>query len=736
MLERLADWCYRRRWQTVGLWVIALVLSIGLSGAIGGDFHADFSAPKTDSTAAFKLLDARFPAQGGHTIDVVYKAKTSAADPSVKQQIDALVAKVKTLPLVDNVTPSQAPSQNPAIGALSIQLVDTGTRGDPDKTSVLAIVDVIRAANVPSQKVCAAGSAACTLQVEAGGQAVAQTEGASFGSSGLGFIAAIIILLVAFGSLLAAGLPILSAFLGLGIGTGVMMLLCNVIDVPSFAPQMADMIGIGVGIDYALFILTRYRSGLRDGLEPRDAVVVAVNTAGRAVLFAGATVVIALLGLMLMGLSFLYGLAVSVSLTVLIMMVLSITLLPAMLGFVGRTIDRLHIPFVKRADAPMEDNLAHRWSRVVQRFPWPAALVSLVVLLALAAPLFSMRLGFPDAGNGNPDLTSRRAYDLQTAAFGKGSNGRLIVVADTKSPQGLTALATASSLVGKDPDVAFVSPPQPSPTGDAAIAFVVPKSGPQDKATEDLVHRIRNDIVPVATNGSTVGLHVGGLAAVFVDQNKYLLHRLPYFIGAVVLLSFLLLMVVFRSVLVPVKAAVMNLLSIGAAYGVVSMATSGGWVSHLIGIKQATPVPGFVPMMMFAILFGLSMDYEVFLLSRVREEYVRTGDNATAVAEGLAQTARVITAAAAIMVCIFAAFILGDQVFVKMVGLGLATAIFVDASVVRMVLVPATMELLGDRNWWFPAWLDRITPHISFEGQPKDLDAELAAVLGEAPERV
>jgi RND superfamily putative drug exporter len=736
MLERLADWCYRRRWQTVGMWVLGLVLAIGLSSAFGGDFNADFSAPSSDSTTAFDLLDARFPAQGGNSIDVVYKAKTSVTDPAVQQRVGALVAAVEKSPLVDNVTPSQGRSQDPTIGALSVQLKDNGKRGDFDRAGVLALVDTIRAANVPSQAVCSKpGATACELQVEAGGQVVSETESANFGSSGIGFLAAVLILLIAFGSLLAVGLPILTAVLGLGIGTGVMMLLCNVLNVPNFAPQMADMIGIGVGIDYALFILTRYRNGLRDGLDPRDAVVLAVDTAGRAVLFAGATVVIAILGLMLMGLSFLYGMAVSVSITVLIMMLLSITMLPAMLGFVGRTIDRLHVPFVKREQGAIENNLAHRWSRVVQRYPWPAAIAALVLLFVLIAPIVNLRFGFPDPGNGNPELTSRRAYDLQTDAFGKGSNGRLILVADSKSPKALAALGAASGLIAKDSDVAFASPPQPSPTGDAAIAFVIPKSGPQDVETEHLVHRLRDDVLPVVIAGSGTKIHVGGLTAVFVDQNTYLLKRLPFFIGAVVLLSFLLLLVVFRSILVPVKAAIMNLLSIGAAYGVVSMATSGGWVSHLIGIKQEVPVPGFIPMMMFAILFGLSMDYEVFLLSRVREEYVRTGDNATAVAEGLAQTARVITAAAAIMVCVFSAFILGDQVFVKMVGLGLATAIFVDATVVRMILVPATMELLGDRNWWFPSWLDWV-PKISVEGHLRDLDVELAAVLGDATERV
>jgi RND superfamily putative drug exporter len=561
------------------------------------------------------------------------------------------------------------------------------------------------------------------------------TEEQEFGNSGLGLLAAVIILLVAFGSLISAGLPILIAVLGIGVSTGVMMLMANVLQVPDFAPQLADMIGIGVGIDYALFILARYKQGLRDGLEPRDAVVLAVDTAGRAVLFAGAVVVIAILGLMIMGIGFLYGMAAAVSFTVLMMMVGSLTLLPALLGFVGTTIDRLHIPFVKRDSERGDDaNLAHRWARVVQRRPWPAALIALVVLLALALPAFDLRFGFPDASNNPETMTTRRAFDLQTEAFGAGANGPLMLVSDTKSEAGLAALQRAADLAADDPGVAFVPPLRPSPTGDAALVMIFPTSGPQDPETEQLVDRLREDVVPLVESGD-VAVHVGGLTAAFVDQNDYLVQRLPWFI-AVVLLSFLLLMVVFRSILVPLKAAVMNLLSIGAAYGIVALSTNGGFVGDLIGIEEPTPVPGFIPMMMFAILFGLSMDYEVFLLSRIREEYVRTGDNASAVAEGLAATARVITAAAAIMVSVFGAFILGDIIFVKMVGLGLATAIFVDATVVRLVLVPATMELLGDRNWWYPAWLDRITPRISVEGHLKDFDAELAEVLGEAPERV
>lgn len=722
MLVRLADVCYRRRWRVVLAWVVLLFATIGLQGAFGGEFRADFTNDESESGTAFELLEERFPARAGSTIDIVYRADAGASDPAVVARITALTDAIEAAApdLVDGAT-TRPGSQSPNIGVVELQLAIQADDDDVPVEDIRTIVGLIEEANAPG------------LQVEAGGDTVMWAEEQEFGSEALGLLAAVIILLVAFGSVVSAGLPIFIAMLGIGIATGVMMLLAVILQVPDFAPQMANMMGIGVGIDYALFILSRYKQGLRDGLQPRDAVVLAVDTAGRAVLFAGATVVIAILGLMVMGLGFLYGLAASVSFAVLIVMAASLTLLPALLGFVGHTIDRFHIPFVKRdTERGGDANLAHRWARVVQRYPWPAAIVALVILVVLALPALDLRFGFPDASNNPETMTTRRAFDLQTEAFGAGANGPLMIVADSKSEEGLAALQRAADVARQDPEVTFVLPVQPSPTGDAAMALVLPRSGPQEPETEQLVGRLREQI---NADGAT-NFYIGGMTAAFVDQNDYLVQRLPYFIGAVVLLSFLLLMVVFRSILVPVKAAIMNLLSIGAAYGVVSLSVNGGWVGDLIGIEEATPVPGFIPMMMFAILFGLSMDYEVFLLSRIREEYVRTGDNATAVAEGLAATARVITAAAAIMVSVFGAFLLGDIIFIKMVGLGLATAIFIDASVVRLVLVPATMELLGDRNWWYPDWLDRITPHLSVEGSMKDLDAELAEVLGGEPERV
>jgi RND superfamily putative drug exporter len=442
------------------------------------------------------------------------------------------------------------------------------------------------------------------------------------------------------------------------------------------------------------------------------------------VVFAGSTVVISIFGLVLMGRDYLWGVALATSLTVSVVVLASVTVLPALLGFAGRSIDRLRLPWF-RPDGDGRRTWSWRWSRVMQRRPLVAGLGALAVLLVLTAPATDLRFGMPDAGNGPSDLTSRRAYDLVSEAFGPGANGPLLVAVDLRDGAAATDAASAARTVDSiagdlqaTDGVATVLPPALNDAGDAAVLTVVPTTGPQDEATESLVHTLRDRVLPGAVAGTGAEASVGGTTATFIDDSEDTASRLPLFIGGVVILSFLLLMSVFRSLAVALKAAVMNLLSIGAAYGVMALAAGGGWVGGLVGIEDATPVPGWLPMMMFAILFGLSMDYEVFLLSRVREEYVRTGDNRRAVADGLAGTARVITAAAAIMVTVFGAFVLEDAVFLKLAGLGLATAVFVDATVVRMVLVPATMELLGDRNWWLPRWLDRLLPHVDVEGEP------------------
>jgi RND superfamily putative drug exporter len=510
------------------------------------------------------------------------------------------------------------------------------------------------------------------------------------------------------------GLPIMTAMFGIGVGLAVVTLLARVMDIPSFAPQVTAMIGIGVGIDYALFISTRYREALHDGAEPHRAVVHAIDTSGRAVLFAGGTVVISLLGLFLIGVSFIRGLAVGASLAVLFVMAAAVTLLPAVLGFVGYTIDKFALPGAKKRVDP-EQSVWARWARSLQRRPWLALLGGLLVLLILAIPFLSLRLGVADSGNDPTKFTTRRAYDLLTDGFGPGFNGPLLLASDVSTPAQAAAAQQLRSAIQQDPDVAAVPVVRTSDKG--VMLVVVPKSAPQDAATTELVHRLRDDVVPAATSGTGLDVHVGGQTAIGVDLADTLGQRLPFMFVAILLMSFILLMLVFRSILVPLKAVIMNLLSIGAAYGVIVAIFQWGWGANLIAIGKEGPIEAWVPMMLFAIVFGLSMDYEVFLLSRIKEEYDVHHDNSRAVASGLAKTARLITAAAAIMICVFGSFVLSDQRVLKLVGFGLAFAVFIDATLVRLVLVPATMELLGDRNWWFPRWLEWM-PRVHIEGEP------------------
>jgi RND superfamily putative drug exporter len=454
---------------------------------------------------------------------------------------------------------------------------------------------------------------------------------------------------------------------------------------------------------------------LHEGADPERAVVHAIDTSGRAVLFAGGTVVISLLGLFVIGVSFIRGLAIGASLAVLFVMAAAVTLLPAVLGFVGYKIDRWALPGAKKK-RNVDTSFWTRWSRTIQKRPWPAAIGGLLILLVLAIPFFSLRLGVADAGNDPTKLTTRRAYDLLAQGFGPGFNGPLLVTGDATSAD----LPTANRLqaaIAADPGVQSASPVIQSPNGKGVLIQVVSKGSPQDKSTTQLVHRLRDHVIPAATKGTDLRMYVGSQTAIGVDLADTLGRRLPVMFITILLLSFILLMVVFRSLLVPLKAVIMNLLSIGAAYGVIVAIFQWGWIKSAVGIGKEGPIEAWVPMMLFAIVFGLSMDYEVFLLSRIKEEYDRYGNNSEAVAHGLAKTARLITAAAAIMICVFGSFVLSDLRVLKLIGFGLAFAVFIDATLVRLILVPATMELLGDRNWWLPRWLEWL-PHVNVEGEP------------------
>ncbi len=723
MLRRLASLSYRRRWWMLAAWLVGVIGLTFVAGSVGDDFAESFTVKGTESSEAQDLLQANFPERAGDSGQLVITAPDGVTQPDVQARVEETIAQLAEVDDVSGIVSPYSPE-----GARQVA---------PDGTVAYADIQFTKRAGEISQEVAEkmidiaqVGKEVDGATFEMGGR---QFQVGNFGGSSevIGLIAAVIILLIAFGSVLAMGLPILTAILGIAGGFALVGLLSNLTVAPEFTTQLAAMIGLGVGIDYALFIVTRYRQGLHDGLDPHRSVVLALDTAGRAVLFAGATVVISLCGLFLMGVDFIRGLGAGAAITVLVMMLASVTLVPALLGFTGRNIDKLSIPFLRRKENETRETMWFRWSRVVQRRPWTAALAGFGILIILAVPFLSLRLGFSDMGNNPTTSTTRRAYDLLADGFGPGFNGPLVLAATT--PDGPESLTELVDVLPDVPGVAQASPALPNADGTAAVIRVIPTTSPQSEGTVDLISRLRDEVIPDATNGTRAEVLVGGITASGDDVADTLASRLPVFIGAVLALSFLLLLVVFRSVLVPVKAVIMNLLSIGAAYGVVVAVFQWGWLSGPLGIEGTGPIEPFVPMMLFAIVFGLSMDYEVFLLSRIREEYDRTGDNALAVADGLAATARVITAAAAIMICVFGSFVLGDLRVIKLFGLGLAVAIFIDATIVRVLLVPATMELLGKTNWWFPKWLEWV-PQLHVEIDTQHLEEELRE-LQEAEEQ-
>ncbi|MBS1883156.1 MAG: MMPL family transporter [Actinobacteria bacterium] len=706
-LARIADVAYRRRGRVVVAWIVATIVLVGLGSSLKGEYQADYNTPGSESKAAAELIEDEFGGYSGQEIYVAWKDPQGADSAAAKQKMDAFFAQAEKVEHVGRRGEIRI-SDNGRIATTTLPLDVPGWEVDKDQGEQL--IDAAEA------------NSGDGLAIKLGGEPILIAQGQT-SPEGIGFLAAAIVLLIAFGSLVAAGLPLVVALFGLGISSGgLIVLLANVIDVPNWTTAVSGLIGIGVGVDYALLVLTRFRSALKDGKDRHDAVVEAVTTAGRSVIVAGSTVVIAVLGLFLTGLPYMYGVAISASLAVLVVMLASITLLPAILSFLGPRVDRLRIPFLgRRLDRPeaQGESPAARWSHLVQRHPWTAAILSTAVLLALAGPALGMRLGFPDAGNDKQGTMTREAYDLIAAGFGPGANGPLVIAAELPADGGEQAADHLAEEIGGDPGVAFVQPPRISSSGEAAIITVIPTTSPQDEATSDLVERLRDDVIPAAVAGTGVVAKVGGVNAALEDQSEYITERIPIFIIGVVGLSFLLLLLAFHAPLISLKAGVMNLLSVSAAYGVMTLVAQGGTVGKLIGVDHEVPIAPFMPVMMFAILFGLSMDYEVFLVSRIREEYLRDGDTRRAVADGLAKTARVITAAAAIMVVVFLAFVASPEVFLKLFGIGLAAAIFLDATLVRMVLVPAVMQLLGRWNWWIPSWLERALPRIEVEAGAK-----------------
>jgi RND superfamily putative drug exporter len=710
-LGRLAGWSFDRRRVVLIGWLVLLVVVIASSGAVGSAFKNNFTLGNSPAHRAQQLLTKRFSAQAGDTADVVVHTTGSIEDPANAGTISRLVDAVGALPSVTSVRDPFAPGASRQISADGHTAFAVVQFDKP--TLNLRTSDTQRVMNI------ARGFARPGFAVALGGNPISEAVHASPGSSeGIGILAAIIIMLIAFGSVVAMGLPLLTALIGLGISFGLVDFASHRITVPVFGPEMMAMIGLGVGIDYALFIVTRYRQGLGEGRDPRQATVLALSTAGRAVLFAGSTVVIGLCGLFIVDLPFMYGLVVGAITAVVVVLTAALTLLPAMLGFVGRNIDRFHLPGLVVRDATAGHGFWYRWSRMVQRRPWVYGSAALVTLLVLAVPVLSLRMAFSDAGNDPPNLTTRQAYDLLARGFGPGFNGPLVIVADIPagSVGGHSAVNFLDARLRTVPGVASVAPAVYNRAGDAAVIIANPTTSPQSSATASLVRHLRASVVPSSVGGSGATVLVGGVTAASIDAAHYMTGRLPWVIALVIVLAFVLLMAVFRSVVIPLNAAIMNLLSIGAAYGVLVAVFQWGWLGSLFGVTRTGPVDPWIPMMMFTIVFGLSMDYEVFLMSRIREEWLRRGVNSIAVADGLASTARVITAAAAIMICVFGSFVINDPLrLLDIFGLGLATAIFIDATLVRMVLVPSVMQLLGRANWWMPPWLDRSLPRLGVE---------------------
>ena len=748
MLASLARFSVRhRRIMVFGIWIPLLIVVGMLSGKMGSDFSTQFELPKSEANDVQKLLEANSPNKAGFSGEIVFASANGVNSDEVVKELSQFFGKVAALEGVSVTTPfSDPPTQINQTGTTGFASIDVSLRSQSELLKLSEqIQDMGKEVNIDG------------LTIEYGGNIFAGFELPA--SELYGLLAAMVILVLAFGSVLAMGLPIGTALIGLGVGSSLAIILSHVVPMPDFTTSLVAMIGLGVGIDYALFIVTRYREGLSEGLTVEEAVIDAVDTSGRAVIFAGITVIISLLGLFVMGLAFARGLAIGAVVGVLVMMLASVTLLPSLLAMVKHRIGvttwaalialigfiasallavitetalfaligvifvlvvtalsfaikpmRRHIP--RKTPKAKELTFWYRWSRFIQRRPWTSAIGATAVLLVLAAPLTSIRLGFGDNGNSPESTTVRRAYDMLAEGFGPGFNGPLFITVQGDAAKSPEALQSFVDTLKKTEGIAFAQGMPASQDGSLSLVMAYPTTSPQDEKTELLIRDLRANVIPQ----TGVEAKVGGFTAAGVDFADSIGSRMPYLFIGVLSLSFLLLMAVFRSLLVPLKAVIMNLLSIGAAYGVLVAVFQWGWGMSLIGVGKAGPIESWAPMMLFAIVFGLSMDYEVFLLSRVKEEYDRTGDNASAVADGLTATARVITAAALIMVCVFAAFVLGYDRQLKLFGLGLALAVFIDATIVRMVLVPATMELLGDRNWWIPKWISRVLPKIDVEG--------------------
>lgn len=711
-LRRWAELTTRRPWPIIGGWVTMLIVLAILATTIGGTFADKFSVPNTESQHALDTLKSRFPELAGDSGLVVFKSDTDIkTDPAVQKRIADFVTSAKQLPEVifvssplDSKTPTISPDGK--IAYATVQYPKPGTELKPSSIDALKKLVIDTGGN--------------GLQTEVGGQvvfAVPETGPSEI----VGIIAAVIILLIMFGSVVAMGLPIITAGFGVGLAILLTTVLAAVIDFSTITTALVSMMGLGVGIDYALFIITRFREERAAGREVNESVITATDTAGRAVLFAGSIVVIALLGLFAIGIPFIGFLGLGGAIVVAISMLIAVGLMPPLLRLLGPKMDRW--AFVPNRHRPIENSFGYKHTSRIQKAPILWFIGALVVLGALAySSVFNAQLGSADASTNPKNSTTRKAYDLIAQGFGPGANGPLLIVIENENGQPLDqqALGGLAKTFSTTEGVAFISPPIPNKDGTTAVLQVIPKTAPQDKATEKLIRNLRNNVIPQAIGSSGLKVYVGGATATFADLATTTSARLPIYIALVAGLSILILMAIFRSILIPIKAAIANLLSFFAGYGVMVLVFQKGFLglNNLFGVDRTGPIESFLPIFLFGILFGLSMDYEIFLISRVHESWTHRKDNNWALRHGIGASGRVVLAAGAIMTCVFFAFTLGDSRIIKEIGLGLGAAILIDVLVVRMVLVPSFMTLAGNANWWFPAWLDRIMPRFDVEGAP------------------
>ncbi|MCV2461219.1 MMPL family transporter [Streptomyces sp. ICN988] len=739
-MAALARWCVQHRLAAVLLWLLAFGGVATAATVAGSAYSNDYGIPDTGSDRAYRLLESRFPDLGGDSDTIVWHTTTGTVRaPDVEQAMTRTLDRVADLPGVAAVTNPYHDPDSPLVSenadtAYATVTFDAASQDiDPDRAR--AVVDTAEAAETDG------------LQVELGGSAIALTEsGGSHLAEAVGVAVAAVVLFLAFGTVAAALLPIATALVSVGTAYAGITLLGHAMTVADFAPMLGTLIGLGVGIDYALFIVTRHRRGLKRGLSVTDAAAEAVATTGRAVVFAGATVCIALLGMLILRLSFLNGVAVAASLTVILTVAASVTLLPALLSYIGpRALNRRERRRLAEhgPEPEVPTGLAARWSAFVERRPKLLGALALVVITVLALPTLGLRLGTSDQGNDPRGTTTRQAYDLLADGFGPGVNGPLTLVTEVRGAEDRLALDNLDATLRTTEGVSSVTPVMYNSGGDAAHLTVVPESAPQSQQTSDLVERLRSEVLPRAEAGTALDVHVGGVTAGYDDFADVIVGKLPLFVGVVIGLGCLLLLLAFRSVGIPLKAAAMNVAAVAAAFGVVVAIFQWGWGSELLGLGSAGPIEPFLPVIMVSVLFGLSMDYQVFLVSRMYEEWLETGDNRRAVRVGLAETGRVINSAAVIMISVFLAFVLSGDRVIAMFGIALAAAVALDAFVLRTLLVPALMHLLGRANWWLPRRLDALLPRISIE--PPECraaherlaaatDAEVADVLAEAEE--